>query len=121
MSFLMGVSAVRQVAFELSERLRVAAGIAEDGASRRLRLAAKRFLGHPSIELLQAGSLAEPREVSIRTGHQLDVNCTCSLRDTRGRTIFVSGSSDKTLRVWDVERDKELAVLEGHTDIVTCL
>lgn len=120
-SFSMGVSAVRQVAFELSERLRVAAGTAEDCASRQLRLAAKRSLCYPSIELLRAGSLDEPREVSILAGHEMAVNCTCTLRDTRGRTILVSGSSDNTLRVWDVTRDEELAVLEGHTDYVMCV
>tara|TARA_B100000459_G_scaffold21990_1_gene10818 strand:- start:17 stop:184 length:168 start_codon:yes stop_codon:yes gene_type:complete len=34
-----------------------------------------------------------------------------------GRRV-VSGSYDKTLKVWDVETGKCLAMLEGHSDYV---
>eukprot|EP00026_Physarum_polycephalum_P008550 Phypoly_transcript_08638.p1 GENE.Phypoly_transcript_08638~~Phypoly_transcript_08638.p1 ORF type:complete len:460 (+),score=33.93 Phypoly_transcript_08638:49-1380(+) len=35
--------------------------------------------------------------------------------------LCVSGSSDKTLRVWDVEKGACLQVLTGHSDCVCCL
>ena len=33
----------------------------------------------------------------------------------------VSGSSDYTLRVWDLEGNQPPRVLEGHTDVVTAV
>jgi WD40 repeat protein len=33
----------------------------------------------------------------------------------------VSGSDDKTLRIWDVDRGATLAILEGHQSFVTAL
>ena len=54
----------------------------------------------------------------LRGGHTQTV---LSLTVLDGHTLF-SGSMDKTVCVWDVERDFALTqVLEGHTDAVTCL
>ena len=36
-----------------------------------------------------------------------------------GRRV-VSGSEDKTLKVWDIETGKCLATLEGHSKLVRC-
>jgi WD40 repeat protein len=46
--------------------------------------------------------------------HTERVTCVCALGDGR----FVSGSWDKTLRVWDSASGACLRVLEGHTDKV---
>ena len=37
-----------------------------------------------------------------------------------GRRV-VSGSDDKTLKVWDVETGECVATLEGHSESVRCL
>jgi WD40 repeat protein len=37
-----------------------------------------------------------------------------------GRRL-VSGSDDKTIRVWDVQTGRELKRFTGHTDVVTCV
>ncbi|MBN3285336.1 FBXW7 protein, partial [Polyodon spathula] len=49
-------------------------------------------------------------------GHRDRVNCL----DCDGR-LLVSGSADRTARVWDVRSARCLCVLEGHTDAVTCV
>jgi len=59
--------------------------------------------------------------VSILYGHRQPVNCTCVVQDLTGKIRVVSGSRDNTLRVWDADRGECLAVLEGHTDTVTCV
>jgi WD40 repeat protein len=35
-----------------------------------------------------------------------------------GRRV-ISGSQDKTLKVWDIEEAREIAAPKGHTDFVT--
>lgn len=57
--------------------------------------------------------------VSPTAVHSLDQNSIQSNhRDIR--TLVVSGGSDETLRVWDVEQRMCIAVLQGHFDSVTC-
>jgi mono/diheme cytochrome c family protein len=52
------------------------------------------------------------------TGHTEAVLCLAFAPDGRRA---VSGSQDKTLRLWDVASGKELRRFEGHTDAVTCV
>ncbi|MGH9938119.1 MAG: WD40 repeat domain-containing protein [Blastocatellia bacterium] len=48
-------------------------------------------------------------------GHSDGVRCVAVTAD--GRRV-VSGSDDKTVRVWEVESGRCLATLEGHTSAV---
>ena len=59
------------------------------------------------------------REVAELQGHTDRVNCLQALPDGR----IVSGSHDRTLRVWTRGADKTWSseVISGHTDIVWCL
>jgi WD40 repeat protein len=83
----------------------------------------------PDCKLLNYGRRSEivvPRLVSERAsdwspvlqvieGHKSGVNSiACSLDGSH----IVSGSSDRTVRVWDAQTGKELAVLEGHKNHV---
>ena len=54
-------------------------------------------------------------EIVIQTGHSGWVNSVVISPD--GKTI-VSGSDDKTVRLWDIETGKEIRRLQGHTDDV---
>jgi WD40 repeat protein len=56
-----------------------------------------------------------PGEVRRFVGHTLGVNSLAISRD--GRHVL-SGSGDKTLRLWDVATGKEIRRFEGHTDHV---
>ncbi|KQK14131.1 protein JINGUBANG [Brachypodium distachyon] len=64
----------------------------------------------------------EPRYGGVLRGHELGgVMCLAVARD-----VVVSGSADRTLRVWrrvddEGERHVSLAVLEGHTGPVRCV
>ena len=42
---------------------------------------------------------------------------TCIMDMTQG-TQVVSGSYDKTIRVWDVESGEQLLSLKGHTGVI---
>ena len=50
-------------------------------------------------------------------GHTDWVKCVAATGDG----LCVSGSNDKTLRVWDTRTGKCLRVMEGHTDWVRCI
>jgi hypothetical protein len=50
------------------------------------------------------------------TGHSEKILCLAFSPDGR---LAVSGSEDRTLRLWDVTTGKELGRLEGHRDAVT--
>ena len=56
--------------------------------------------------------------IYILRGHTSTIRC---LKVLHGRPIAVSGSRDRTLRVWDIQRGRLLRVLEGHTQSVRCL
>ena len=55
------------------------------------------------------------RDHQILRGHRNEVNCVAVTADGRRA---VSGASDNTMRVWDLEAGRYLATLEGHTGMV---
>jgi WD40 repeat protein len=62
----------------------------------------------------------DPLIACLRTleGHTEAVICIALGSDSR---TAVSGSYDKTLRIWDVESGQCLRTLEGHTNLVSCI
>ena len=64
-----------------------------------------------------AGSTHRPKPALIRTleGHRGAVGCVSVTPDGR---LAVTGSFDKSVRVWDLESGECLRTLEGHTDAV---
>ncbi|MFH1740846.1 MAG: TIR domain-containing protein [bacterium] len=70
--------------------------------------------GLPSIHLRHPVRLGGG-ELRILAGHTGSVGACAVTPD--GRRV-VSGSDDKTLKVWDLETGREVATLAGHTDWV---
>jgi WD40 repeat protein len=54
--------------------------------------------------------------VRTLTGHTDWVNSVAFSPDGR---LLASGSSDRTIKLWDVATGREVRTLSGHTDIVT--
>lgn len=50
------------------------------------------------------------------TGHRRGIACL-QYRDR----LVVSGSSDNTIRIWDIETGVCFRVLEGHEELVRCI
>eukprot|EP00957_Ditylum_brightwellii_P120733 9209671-Ditylum_brightwellii.AAC.1 len=61
--------------------------------------------------------MEQPQERFSLEGHTNTVNC-CAV--FAGGTRAVSGSDDKTLRVWDLKTCKMTHKLQGHSDGVSC-
>ncbi|MEG4171731.1 hypothetical protein QUA11_29755, partial [Microcoleus sp. S13_D1] len=78
---------------------------------------AKQWKGSPWLRPLRA-SLERPGEGCLRTliGHTSYVTGVAIAPD--GKTA-ISGSLDKTLKIWDTETGTELRTLTGHTSYVT--
>lgn len=68
--------------------------------------------------VLQSTSVLPSYCIYALQGHQATVRC---LKVLHNRPIAVSGSRDRTVRVWDIQRGKMLRVLEGHEQSVRCL
>jgi WD40 repeat protein len=81
-------------------------------------VAARRELLPPAI-LTRHPSLIPPGgpETARLVGHLGTVNALCVLPDGR----LASGSMDKTIRLWEVERSAETGRLDVHSDIVSAL
>ena len=47
------------------------------------------------------------------TGHSSYVSSVALSRD---RKTIISGSADKTIRIWDTETEKEVRILTGHSN-----
>ena len=62
------------------------------------------------------GCLAE-REANRERGHTYWVRCVAKLTDT----TFVSGSGDKTLKLWNKENGSVIRTFRGHTSDVRCV
>ncbi|GLJ48904.1 hypothetical protein SUGI_1031530 [Cryptomeria japonica] len=54
-------------------------------------------------------------------GHQMGVTTVLFHLDPRGRLVLISGSTDATVRIWDLKAKKCIAVLEKHFSVVTSL
>ncbi|ETO19229.1 WD-40 repeat-containing protein [Reticulomyxa filosa] len=52
-------------------------------------------------------------------GHSFSVNSISSSK-CNGNQFLCSGSSDRTVRVWDVETTKQIQSFDGHSDFVDC-
>jgi WD40 repeat protein len=98
-----------QLAFQILERLRQrdAGNLAACLAEARNRRAKTLHLQALHASLEQAGGPL----LRVLEGHSLGVNSVAVLDTSR----VVSASSDKTLRVWDVETGETLQTLEGHS------
>ena len=59
--------------------------------------------------------LFESLQVNVLEGHQDKVRSICITPDD---TRIISGSNDKTVRVWDRENGLNILTLQGHTDAV---
>ena len=51
-------------------------------------------------------------------GHRGPVSCVAISSD--GKRL-VSGSYDKSLKIWDVQKGQQIRILKGHTDSVLCV
>ncbi len=68
-------------------------------------------LALPTLRLRWRGSLESADLERTLTGHTGDVNTVCVTRDGQ---FVLSGSEDRTVRLWDIESGEPLATLEGH-------
>ncbi len=69
------------------------------------------------IQVYDASNLVPLCVVYTLTGHTLAVSCLCVLESG----LLASGSNDRTIRIWELEKFSCLRVLNGHTDAVSCL
>ena len=110
-----------------------------EGARARLREGASRMAGHilgqrkgrsvirflgglltsasPEVAAIVEQATREPFLGALR-GHTGAVTAVAVTPDGR---CAISGSSDKTLKVWDLESGAELRTLEGHSDWVNAV
>jgi hypothetical protein len=79
------------------------------------RLSAIGFLAICPIVNAQVAPLPQPKQLAVLRGH---TNSIWGLDVTRDGKTIVSGSFDKTIRVWDVASAKERFVLRGHSRCV---
>ena len=57
----------------------------------------------------------EKPEIVVQSGHASEIYCVAYSPDAR---FALSGSADTTIRLWDLEREREIRILNGHTDSV---
>lgn len=56
--------------------------------------------------------------INTLTDHSDTVNCVAISSDNQ---TLVSGSADKTIKIWNLKTGRELYTLEGHSDTVNCV
>ena len=66
---------------------------------------------------LRIQSLQDGRSARLLRGHQKQVLCA----QFCGSNRILTGSCDRTARIWDVDKATCLKVLSGHRDFVTCV
>ena len=86
--------------------------IAIGGADKKVKI-----LDFPQNRLGEDLKEEENIESFVFEGHVEGI--TCLELDTNGRLI--SGSMDKTIKIWDLDKKKIIDTLFGHTDCVRCL
>ena len=59
--------------------------------------------------------IGKPSRVTSLKGH---TKCIMSVAVTSDSKYIVSGSEDKTVRIWSIEEKKEIGCLNGHTETV---
>ena len=80
----------------------------QSGAERRLAA-----LGQPHALLLWRASRESPALVRTLAGHAGEVRSVAVSADGR---LALSGSADRTVKVWDLTSGQELRTLAGHAD-----
>ncbi|GAB9471771.1 hypothetical protein Gpo141_00008970, partial [Globisporangium polare] len=73
---------------------------------------------------LSVASLGEIFSVSTLEGHTAGVNCIdffTTLEADGSKTLILSGSDDKTVKVWDLATQSVVKTLVGHTNNVTAV
>lgn len=79
-----------------------------------------RWLASSGYQDVRLWQLSDLRRAAILKGHTHQIRC---VRFSPDSALLASGSSDHTIRIWDVERQKESQeiALEGHAGIVHSL
>ena len=73
-------------------------------------------LGQPAPHSATAPSLAQPHLAATLTGH---TNAVAAAAFAPTGAILASGSTDKTVKLWNIATKATTATLTGHTDAVT--
>ena len=71
-----------------------------------------------ALQIARSGDIAPPQCERTLEGHDHYVSCLCLTPD--GRRV-ISGSDDKTIRIWDLDTGECLRILEGHAERVSAL
>lgn len=66
----------------------------------------------------QSAPLVEVSQLKALTGHTGPINALLLKSDSK---TLISGSEDKTIRLWDLETGKEIKQLQGHASFINAL
>jgi WD40 repeat protein len=107
-------------------RQRTARPMLSDKAGRRLEVLVEELDAvrkTPHLEPVMYSTVPQlaPAGASLQRrlkGHDGWVASVCSITTAEGAVRIVSGSDDKTVRIWDAESGEEVAVLKGHDGMV---